>query len=124
MKLKSIEKEVRIFSARKDYVSEMLEIEKSIPSQTPGATQTLEAELMTLEEKIKVLEGKMTEFLPCSIALCSHNYNFKAVKRYADPVIRPAKFTAKATKNNIAADFVSLRKQLKTFQRKKWSKSH
>ncbi|GFV62595.1 hypothetical protein TNCV_2528201 [Trichonephila clavipes] len=33
MKLKSFEKEVWIFSARKDYVSEMLEIEKVSPAR-------------------------------------------------------------------------------------------
>ncbi|GFV29540.1 hypothetical protein TNCV_4489941 [Trichonephila clavipes] len=109
MKLKSIEKEVRIFSARKDYVSDMLEIEKSIPSPTPEATQTLEAELMSLEEKIKVLEGKMTEYLPCPI----HNYKFKAVKRPAYSVIRPAKFKAKANKNKFDADLVFPKKTVK-----------
>ncbi|GFY62439.1 uncharacterized protein TNIN_461251 [Trichonephila inaurata madagascariensis] len=116
LKLKSFDKEIRIFSARKDYISEMLEIEKSIPSPTPETTQKLEAEQKTLEEKIKDLEGKMTEFLPCPIALCPHNYKFKAVKRPADPVIRPAKFTAKAAKNNNSKtlnDFVFPKKTTK-----------
>ncbi|GFY38244.1 hypothetical protein TNIN_123081 [Trichonephila inaurata madagascariensis] len=84
----------------------MLEIEKSIPSPTPETMQKLETELRALDDKIKELEGKMTEFLPCPIALCPHNYKFKAVKRPAEPVIRPAKFTAKATKTQIASDFV------------------
>ncbi|GFV59454.1 uncharacterized protein TNCV_4921451 [Trichonephila clavipes] len=92
----------------------MLEKEKSIPSPTPEATQKLEAELTMLEDKIKVLEGKMTEFLPCPIALCSHNYKFKAVKRPADPVIRPEKFTAKVNKNKIASDFVFPKKTAKS----------
>ncbi|GFW07231.1 uncharacterized protein TNCV_3694241 [Trichonephila clavipes] len=68
----------------------------------------------------------MTDYLPCPIALCFHNKS-KVVKRTADPVIRPAKFTAKATqnknnnskvnnknKNKIDADFVFSTKTTKT----------
>ncbi|GFW51198.1 uncharacterized protein TNCV_3594801 [Trichonephila clavipes] len=57
----------------------------------------------------------MTEFLPCPIALCPHIYKSKAVKRTANPVIRPAKFTAKAkqNKNKIDADFVFPKKTTK-----------
>ncbi|GFW98385.1 uncharacterized protein TNCV_1092631 [Trichonephila clavipes] len=55
----------------------------------------------------------MTEFLPCPIALCPHNYKSKVVKRTADPVIRPAKFTAKANQNKIDADFVFPKKTTK-----------
>ncbi|GFY54077.1 uncharacterized protein TNIN_321321 [Trichonephila inaurata madagascariensis] len=96
------------------HISEMLGIEKKSPP-TPETTQKLESEQRTLEDKIKDLEGKMTEFLPCPIALCPHNYKFKAVKRPADPVIRPAKFTAKAAKNNnkTANDFVFPKKTIK-----------
>ncbi|GFY38114.1 uncharacterized protein TNIN_248121 [Trichonephila inaurata madagascariensis] len=123
LKLKSFDKEVRIFSARKDYISKMLEIEKSIPSPTPETTQKLETELRILYDKIKKLEGKMTEFLPCPIALYPHNYKFKAVKRPADPVIRPAKFTAKATKNQIASDFVFPKKTIKSVPAQKKGRS-
>ncbi|GFV62596.1 uncharacterized protein TNCV_2528211 [Trichonephila clavipes] len=56
----------------------------------------------------------MTEFLPCPIALCTHNYKFKAVKRPAGPVIRPAKLTVKATKNKIDSDFVFPKKTVKS----------
>ncbi|GFU51747.1 hypothetical protein TNCV_1202861 [Trichonephila clavipes] len=52
-------------------------------------------EMKSLDEKINVLKDKMDELLPCPIALCPHNYKNNAVKRTADPVIRPAKFTAK-----------------------------
>ncbi|GFV10824.1 uncharacterized protein TNCV_4705931 [Trichonephila clavipes] len=42
--------------------------------------------------------------------MCMHNTKSKAVKRSAAPIIRPAKFTAKANKNNkpneVAKDFV------------------
>ncbi|GFU21701.1 uncharacterized protein TNCV_3123011 [Trichonephila clavipes] len=55
--------------------------------------------MTSLDEKINILEGKMLELLPCPIALCSHNSKNKAVKRTAEPVIRPAKFTAKAINN-------------------------
>ncbi|GFY62465.1 uncharacterized protein TNIN_135111 [Trichonephila inaurata madagascariensis] len=113
LKLKSFDKEVRIFSVRKDYISEMLEIEKTMPSPTPETTQKLETELRTLDDKIKELEGKMTEFLPCPIALCPHNYKFKAVKRPAEPVIRPSKFTQNP-KNQIASDFVFPKKTVKS----------
>ncbi|GFT33294.1 uncharacterized protein TNCV_4767731 [Trichonephila clavipes] len=82
----------------------MLEIEKGMPSPTTETKLTLEAELKTLEEKIKFLEGKMTEFLPFPIALCPHKSTFKAVKRPADPVTKPAKFTAKANKNKSKTD--------------------
>ncbi|GFS32935.1 hypothetical protein TNIN_288301 [Trichonephila inaurata madagascariensis] len=93
----------------------MLEIEKSIPSPTPETTQKLEDDLKSLDVTINLLEGKMTEFLPCPIALCTHNYKFKAVKRPADLVIRLAKFTAKTNKNlnPIKTDFVFPRKTVK-----------
>ncbi|GFW84128.1 uncharacterized protein TNCV_4877911 [Trichonephila clavipes] len=119
MQIKGIAKEIKIFSIRKEYVAKMLEVEESDLSYNKETKVTLEVELKSLEEKIAILEGKMTDFLPCPIALCSHNIKSKAVKRTADPVIRPAKFTAKATqnqnknsnnktnnKNKIDADFV------------------
>ncbi|GFU02606.1 uncharacterized protein TNCV_3755211 [Trichonephila clavipes] len=129
MQIKSIAKEIKIFSIRKDYVAKMLELEESDPSNNKETKVTLEAELKSLEEKIAILEGKMTDYLPCPIALCFHNNKNKAVKRTADPVIRPAKFTAKATqnqnknnnskannknKNKIDADFVFPTKTTKT----------
>ncbi|GFW59863.1 nucleic-acid-binding protein from transposon X-element [Trichonephila clavipes] len=99
MQIKSVAKEIKIFSIRKDYVAKMLEVEESDPSKYKETKVTLETELKSLEEKIAILEGKMTDYLPCPIALCFHNNKSKAVKRTADPVIRPAKFTAKATQN-------------------------
>ncbi|GFV58691.1 hypothetical protein TNCV_1947561 [Trichonephila clavipes] len=77
---------------------------------------------MTLDDKIKDLEGKMTEFLPYPIALCPHNYKFKVVKRPAEPVIRPAKFTAKANKNKIVSDFVFPKKTIKSVPAQKKEK--
>ncbi|GFX16885.1 uncharacterized protein TNCV_2518631 [Trichonephila clavipes] len=96
----------------------MLEIERSSPSLMPETTKKLEEELHILEIKVKTLEGKMTEFLPCPIAQCIHNNKIKAIKRSADPVIRPAKFTAKANKNlnnntNLDKDFVFPKKTAK-----------
>ncbi|GFY78176.1 uncharacterized protein TNIN_130951 [Trichonephila inaurata madagascariensis] len=114
LKLKSFDKEIRIFSARKDYISQgYLEIE--VHTQ-PYADLTQKLEARQRPWKDQDLEGKMTEFLPCPIALCPHNYKFKAVKRPADPVIRPAKFTAKAAKNNNSKtlnDFVFPKKTTK-----------
>ncbi|GFY57833.1 uncharacterized protein TNIN_40821 [Trichonephila inaurata madagascariensis] len=115
-----IDKEVRIFAARKEYINQMLEIENSTPSPTPETMKKLEEELSILEAKIKTLEGKMTEFLPCPIAMCKHNNKIKAVKRPAEPVIRPAKFTAKANKNNLEnKDFVFPKKTIKNVDQEK-----
>ncbi|GFR29085.1 hypothetical protein TNCT_326191 [Trichonephila clavata] len=93
-KITAFEKQSQIFDARKDYVVNMLVIEKKIPSPTTETRTQLENELKNLDEKIKFLEGKMSEFLPCPIAFCTHNYIFKAVKRPAEPILRPAKLTA------------------------------
>ncbi|GFU45538.1 uncharacterized protein TNCV_4774461 [Trichonephila clavipes] len=98
--IKSVQMEMRIFTARKTYVSELLEIEKETNGPRTETAQKSEAEMTSLDEKINILEGKMNELLPCPIALCFHNSKNKAVKRTADPVIRPAKFTAKANNNN------------------------
>ncbi|GFR22810.1 uncharacterized protein TNCT_6791 [Trichonephila clavata] len=54
--LTSLEKQCRVLSARKDYVTEMMEIENAIPSQTEDVTQQLEEEAANLDEKIKNLE--------------------------------------------------------------------
>ncbi|GFR18090.1 hypothetical protein TNCT_652761 [Trichonephila clavata] len=98
-KITGFEKQSQIFDARKDYVVNMLEIEKKIPSPT---TQ-LKNELKNLDEKIEFLEGKMSEPLPCPIVLCTHNYKFKAVKRPAEPILRPAKLTAGINNKNFKA---------------------
>ncbi|GFY61533.1 uncharacterized protein TNIN_407141 [Trichonephila inaurata madagascariensis] len=84
LKLKSFDKEIRIFSARKDYISEMLEIEKSIPSPTPERAQS----------------GSGT----------------KDPRGKDQRPGRPAKFTAKAAKNNNSKtvnDFVFPKKTIK-----------
>ncbi|GFT33013.1 uncharacterized protein TNCV_149931 [Trichonephila clavipes] len=65
--------EMRIFTARKTYVSELLEIEKETNGPRTETLQKSEVEMTSLDEKINILE---------------------------DPVIRPAKFTAKANNNN------------------------
>ncbi|GFX03215.1 probable RNA-directed DNA polymerase from transposon X-element [Trichonephila clavipes] len=54
--LKSIDKQIKIFTARKDYIRTMLNIEKSIPGPTNETTQKLEAEAAGLDDKIKALE--------------------------------------------------------------------
>ncbi|GFY42560.1 uncharacterized protein TNIN_123451 [Trichonephila inaurata madagascariensis] len=71
--LKSIEKQIRIFAAREDYVSEMLDIEKSSPGQTTETIQKLEADAASLDEKVKDLEGNMLELLPCPKTVKSNN---------------------------------------------------
>ncbi|GFY46600.1 uncharacterized protein TNIN_66951 [Trichonephila inaurata madagascariensis] len=118
--LHGIDKEIRIFAARKEYINQMLEIERTTPSSTMETTKKLEDELSTMEAKLKTLEGKMTEFLPCPINKCKHNSKIKAVKRPAEPVIRPAKFTAKANKNSIEnKDFVFPKKTVKNVSQEK-----
>ncbi|GFR22627.1 hypothetical protein TNCT_729531 [Trichonephila clavata] len=99
-KLKGFEKEVQIFSARKDYVAQMLPIEKISDSPNKVTMEQLESELQNLERKLNFLEGKVTGFLPCPVALCKHNYKFKTNKRHADPILRPAKLTNLTTENN------------------------
>ncbi|GFY77103.1 hypothetical protein TNIN_106951 [Trichonephila inaurata madagascariensis] len=49
--LKSIEKQIRIFAARKDYVSEMLDIEKSSPGPTTETIQKLTPPAWTKKSK-------------------------------------------------------------------------
>ncbi|GFW03390.1 hypothetical protein TNCV_4939231 [Trichonephila clavipes] len=87
--LQSIDKQIRIFTARKYYVMEMLDIEKSIPGPTSETTQKLEADAASLDEKIKALEGNMLELLPCLVPLCVCNFKYKNnKKRVAEPIIR------------------------------------
>ncbi|GFR29088.1 uncharacterized protein TNCT_326201 [Trichonephila clavata] len=54
------EKQSHIFDARKDYVVNMLEIERKIPSPTTKTRAQLEDELKNLEDKIKFLEVENT----------------------------------------------------------------
>ncbi|GFY64252.1 hypothetical protein TNIN_149031 [Trichonephila inaurata madagascariensis] len=91
--LKSIEKQIRIFAARKDYVSEMLDIVKSSLGPTTETIQKLEADAASLDEKVKDLEGNMLELLPCPVSLCAHNFKFNKNnnKRSAEPIIMPSK---------------------------------
>ncbi|GFY60636.1 hypothetical protein TNIN_399801 [Trichonephila inaurata madagascariensis] len=53
LKLKSFDKEVRMFSACKDYISEMLESEKRIPSPKPETTQKMGKKDLGFMTKIK-----------------------------------------------------------------------
>ncbi|GFR13238.1 uncharacterized protein TNCT_115611 [Trichonephila clavata] len=98
-KLTSLEKQCRILSARRDYVAEMIEIENAIPSNTSEMTQQLEEDAANLDEKIKMLEGKMCVLLLCPVLLCTHNFKYKSIKkRMAEPIIRPAKLNPKNSK--------------------------
>ncbi|GFW89557.1 hypothetical protein TNCV_1515081 [Trichonephila clavipes] len=126
----SIGKELEIYQIRRDYVTSMIDLENRTPSATTETKSKLEEELKTLNENISVLEGKLADYLPCPNALCYHNSKNKAVKRTAEPVIRPAKFTAKAANNSKTNnnkknndEFVFLRKQQKIPQLKKWRSS-
>ncbi|GFV61886.1 hypothetical protein TNCV_4106901 [Trichonephila clavipes] len=103
--LQSIHKQIRIFVARKEYVSQMLDIEKSIPGPTTETTLKLEADAASLDEKIKALEGNMSELLPYPVPLCAHNFKYKNnKKRAAEPIIRSAKLTVKNNDKNNKLD--------------------
>ncbi|GFT61933.1 uncharacterized protein TNCV_4497341 [Trichonephila clavipes] len=114
--LKSIDKQIKIYTARKDYIKNMLNIEKSIPGPTNETSQLLEAEDAGLDDKIKALEGKMLEFLPCPVPLCAHNFKYnKNKKRTAEPIIRPSKLSAKVNENKLdVKDFKIPRKTAKS----------
>ncbi|GFX60258.1 uncharacterized protein TNCV_283311 [Trichonephila clavipes] len=58
LNIHAIEKEIRIFTARKSYVTTMLEIERSSPSPMEETTKKLEEELLNLETKVQTLEVK------------------------------------------------------------------
>ncbi|GFV29563.1 hypothetical protein TNCV_4402001, partial [Trichonephila clavipes] len=75
----------------------------SIPGPTNETSQKLEAEAAGLDEKIRVLEGNMLEFLPCPVPLCAHNfkYNKNNKKRTAEPISGPSKLTAKINENKL-----------------------
>ncbi|GFW68635.1 hypothetical protein TNCV_529891 [Trichonephila clavipes] len=51
----------------------MLDIESADPAAKPEITKSLETNLAGLEKKRKTLTGKMTNFLPCPVCLCTHN---------------------------------------------------
>ncbi|GFW43845.1 uncharacterized protein TNCV_2854781 [Trichonephila clavipes] len=103
--LQSIDKQIRIFVARKEYVTQMLGNEKSIPGPTTETTQKLEDDAASLDDKIKALEGNMSELLPCPVPLCAHNFKYKNNKKGAvEPIIRPAKLTVKSNDKNSKLD--------------------
>ncbi|GFQ69700.1 uncharacterized protein TNCT_140381, partial [Trichonephila clavata] len=119
--LTSLEKQCRVLSARKDYVTDMTEIENAIPSKTEDVRQQLEEEAANLDEKIKFLEGKMSVLLPCPVPLCKHNFKYKSNrKRMAELIIKPAKLNPKLnpkiakTEENKTNDFKIPRKTAKT----------
>ncbi|GFR13644.1 uncharacterized protein TNCT_293101 [Trichonephila clavata] len=119
--LTSLEKQSRVLSARKDYVTDMTEIENAIPSKTEDVRQQLEEEAANLDEKIKFLEGKMSVLLPCPVPLCKHNFKYKSNrKRMAELIIKPAKLNPKLypkiakTEENKTNDFKIPRKTAKS----------
>ncbi|GFX59857.1 hypothetical protein TNCV_4131001 [Trichonephila clavipes] len=53
--LKSIDTQIEIFTIRKTYISQMLDVEKRNPGLTPETTLKLEEEAAGLDEQIKAL---------------------------------------------------------------------
>ncbi|GFX75389.1 uncharacterized protein TNCV_1724031 [Trichonephila clavipes] len=123
LNIQAIEKEMNIFSVRKTYVTTMLDIEKNSSSPMEETIKKLEEELLNLETTVQTLEGKLTKILPCPKVQCMHNSKIKAIKRSADPIIRPAKFTAKANKDSnpkeVEKDFVFPKKTAKNIVQEK-----
>ncbi|GFX83862.1 uncharacterized protein TNCV_2546531 [Trichonephila clavipes] len=58
--VKSVQMEMWIFTARKNYVSELLEIEKETNGPRTETAQKSEAEMTSLDEKINILEALNT----------------------------------------------------------------
>ncbi|GFW81514.1 PRE_C2HC domain-containing protein [Trichonephila clavipes] len=92
------------------------QINLGVQSPTNETSQLLEAEDAGLDDKIKALEGKMLEFLPCPVPLCAHNFKYnKNKKRTAEPIIRPSKLSAKVNENKLdVKDFKIPRKTAKS----------
>ncbi|GFS88844.1 uncharacterized protein TNCV_1000531 [Trichonephila clavipes] len=123
LNLQAIEKEMNIYTIRKTYVASMLDMEKNSFSPMEETIKKLEEEQLNVETTLQNLEGKMTKILPCPKAQCKHNIKSKAIKRSAAPIIRPAKFTAKANKNSnpkeVEKDFVFPKKTAKNIVQEK-----
>ncbi|GFV15133.1 uncharacterized protein TNCV_1066301 [Trichonephila clavipes] len=114
--LHALEKEINIFTTRKGYITSMIDVEKTSYNTSEETVKKLEEDQLNLETTLQTLEGKLTGLLPCPKPQCIHNTKSKAVKRSAAPIIRPAKFTAKANKNSnskVVKDFVFPKKTAK-----------
>ncbi|GFT03810.1 nucleic-acid-binding protein from transposon X-element [Trichonephila clavipes] len=117
LNIHALDKEINAFNTRKGYVMGMIDVEKNSYNTSEEIVKKLEAEQLSLEDTLQTLEGKLTKLLPCPKPMCMHNTKSKAVKRSAAPIIRPAKFTAKANKNiksnDVTKDFVFPKKTAK-----------
>ncbi|GFR17086.1 hypothetical protein TNCT_260951 [Trichonephila clavata] len=82
-KLNDYETQIRIFSARKGYVKNKLDIEKESHNQMMETTQKLEEEIASIIEKIAFLEGKMLELLPCPVPHLSIILKLKLLRKDA-----------------------------------------
>ncbi|GFR26527.1 uncharacterized protein TNCT_678641 [Trichonephila clavata] len=104
--LSSLETQIQVFDLRRDYVIRLIEIDKLNNSPLPETMPQLVSKKKNLEDKIQYLEGKTHELLHCPIANCRHHIRYKAVKRPAEPIIRPSTLEASIskkskTKNNV-----------------------
>ncbi|GFQ86073.1 hypothetical protein TNCT_348651 [Trichonephila clavata] len=73
-------------------------LKKESPNQTMEATQKLEEETASITEMIAFLEGKMLEFLSCSV---SHNLKTKTSTKIKPPIIKTPKLTLVSLKTLI-----------------------
>ncbi|GFX63087.1 hypothetical protein TNCV_3161791 [Trichonephila clavipes] len=101
--LKSIDKQIKIFTARKDYIRTMLNIEKSIPglrTRPPRSWKLKQPVWTRRSEPLKVI---CLSFYLAQYLLCAHNfkYNKNNKKRTAEPILRPSKLTAKINENKL-----------------------
>ncbi|GFR15630.1 hypothetical protein TNCT_542281 [Trichonephila clavata] len=98
-------------------MSRHAEDERNDDTPNTETMQKLSEELEGLDRKIKFLEGKVAEFLPCPVALCKHNYKFKSSnkngKRHAEPILRPPKLTNLNFKTDKESEFTLPKKTAK-----------
>ncbi|GFV62662.1 probable RNA-directed DNA polymerase from transposon X-element [Trichonephila clavipes] len=90
LNIHALDKEINAFNTRKGYVMGMIDVEKNSYNTSEEIVKKLEAEQLSLEDTLQTLEA---------------------------PIIRPAKFTAKANKNiksnDVTKDFVFPKKTAK-----------
>ncbi|GFR11289.1 hypothetical protein TNCT_7621 [Trichonephila clavata] len=95
------ETRIKIFNARKGYISKMLLIGTEFNGEMTETAKKLEEEATSIAKKIASLEVKMLELLPCPVPNCKHNniqsdLNLKtkpSKKRPAEQIAGPSKMT-------------------------------
>ncbi|GFY59160.1 hypothetical protein TNIN_71141 [Trichonephila inaurata madagascariensis] len=123
--LQSIDKQIRIFTARKEYVTEMrLTLKRASPGQDTETTQKLEADAASLMKKIKTpFKVVCLNYYLAQCLMGTFKYK-NAKKRAAEPIIRPAKLTVENNGNNNKMDVDEFKIPRKTFKSSKVPKEN